>query len=218
MNLLFTIILLTFQSDTTTISWQKVQVDEFLTIELPSNFERTDTLDQSVFYAESDYTIFMLSKVPESAIPNVNGLKLNSTKEIPEFYSGFQKGVLNTKEGRIVESNDILLDSLRARSFRIDLNNEETKLHRAVIVRDRIYLASVWFATDYLEEVKAESVHFFDSFEFSIKPEDQFIFAGLEDSSAYKIGEILGSIVSYSIIPVLLFVFFYRRKKKKTLY
>jgi hypothetical protein len=210
-------IFLTFQSDSTTLNWERVTVDELLTIELPDNFERTDTLGQTVFYAETDYSVITLSRVPESAIPQVDRITSSSTEELRELYTGFQNGTIKAGQGEVVDSQDVLVDSLKARVFRTDYNNGETKLNQLILVRDKIYFATVWFNTEHLEFVEIEKARFFNSFQFNAVPTNQLRPSRPEDSTSYKIGELLGTIIGYALIPgiIILIIFLARRKKKK---
>ncbi|MEO9801905.1 MAG: hypothetical protein ABJF04_01600 [Reichenbachiella sp.] len=208
---------LTFQSDSTTLNWERVTVDDLLTVELPSNFERTDTLGQTVFYAEANYSVITLSRVPESAIPQVDRITSSSTEELRKLYTGFQNGTIKGSQGEVVDSQDVLIDSLSARVFRTDYNNGETKFNQLILVRDKIYFATVWFNTEHLELVEIEIARYFNSFQFDVIPSNQLRPARLEDSTSYKIGELLGTIIGYALIPgtIILIVILIRRKKKK---
>ena len=210
-------ILLTFQTDSATLNWERVTVDDLLTVELPDNFERTDTLGQTIFYAEADYSVITLSRVPESAIPQVDRITSSTPDELGKFYTGFQNGTLKAKQGEVVDSEDVLLDSLRARIFRTDYENGETKLNQIILVQDRLYFGTVWFSTEYFEFVINEKDQFFNSFQFAITANKQLRPARLEDSTSYKLGELFGTIIGYTLIPgiIILIVVLVRRKRKK---
>lgn len=215
MKLILTIFLL-FQPDVTNPTWKPVIVDDFLTVQLPDNYQKVDTLGRTVFYADADYSVITLSRIPESSVPQIERITASSAEGLRKFYSGVEVGWLNTGKGTLIESKDILTDSLQARVFRVDYDNEETKINHIVLVRDRIYAGTVWFNTDQLEYVEAEKEQFFNSFQFDIKPIDQLRPARVEDSSGYVLGKFIGKIVWFGfLLGIIILIIIVANRKRR---
>ncbi|MFY0592316.1 hypothetical protein [Roseivirga sp.] len=210
-------VLFTLQTNQVSLSWQQVSINEDLSVELPENHEIIDTLGQVIYVAESQYSIITLSSMPEFSLPDSESISLRSIEELKEFYDGLEKGTINSKKGKIISSNDILLDSLTARIFQADYPNGETMLNQVIVIQDHVYFASVRFATENLDYSKEEADRFFKSFQLNVKTKNQLKEVSTENSAAYNVGYFIGKYIGYLMIPILLIciIVFLKKARKK---
>ncbi|OEK04945.1 hypothetical protein [Roseivirga misakiensis] len=209
--------LLIIQGNQSSLNWERIYIDESLSVELPENHQVIDTLGQVVYLAETDYSIITLSSVLESSLPSGESIPSNSIEELNKFYDGFEKGTTNSKNGRITESERIVLDSLVARTFRADYPNGETILNQLVVVRDRIYFAATRFNTENLDHARSESSRYFSSFQLNVDPNKQLKNQSTDHSIAYKVGYFIGKSIGYLVIPlvIVIVVVILRKVRKK---
>ena len=187
-------------SDSLLPSWETTLIDPWLSVELPADYEKSDTLGMSLWIAAGEYSNILVTKVPVSSIDELDRLTVFSVVDLKEFYNGVEKGTIREAGGKVVESKEISVGNLAGRYFTIDMENDEVRIAQAILVQDVLYTGMVWFYSDNYDLVQREKDKFFSSFEFSISKADQLQKPQSQDSNAYKLGWVLGKIAVFLVV------------------
>ncbi len=209
--LLSLLLILLPQNEPDTIIWEQTRVHELLELQLPNNLERFDTLNQTIFTAESDYSIIILSLTPESSVQKGVNFRFSGQKELGEFYDGMETGTINTTGGELINSSNLKIDSLNSRDYLIQLPNEEQKRFLSTMFKDQLFTLSFWYHTDYVSEVNLEIERTLKTINFGVSSHEQLNPRRTEDSQAYK----LGQATVYLLIPGIIFLIYSINKRMR---
>lgn len=208
--LLFLSILL--QQNQSASSWEKIKLGNYMEFDFPANYERIDTLGQTVFMMDGNNSFMTLSILTKDAIPDA---RMTGIEDLSKFYNGIESGVTSATGGQVIESKDTLSDNLKSRYFVVDAGNGEEKKYLSVVVQDKVMQAMVWYLSEDREQIDEESQKFLNSFKFNISPTQQVLPARDEDTLAYKVGQLLGQFSLHILIPVVILLIYVGRQKKK---
>jgi len=182
--------------------WTEYKVDSNLTVTLPDNYVIIDTLGQHIVKAQVANAFIMIQRLANAGKSAVN---IQSKDELIKSYEGFQKGVVNSQNGKLINQQVQEKAGLQLTqfSFTAEMGEEKQIRHFFIIFfNENWYSISFWEVEAFTNELKDDRNKFFSSIRFpegSSLKENQFS-NSVESSLAYKSGYLFGQIIAFSLM------------------
>ncbi|WP_057938848.1 hypothetical protein [Algoriphagus resistens] len=200
--------------------WTECKVDSTLTITIPDNFEITDTLGQRVITSQVDNGLILVSALENKGKTAVN---VQNENELIDFYTGFQKGAINSQKGELIKEEIIEINGLKFLRFSLKPTMEDEKQIRhclAVFAANKTYSIYFWELESMTDEMTPIRERLFSSVKLpsSLTAKDQMSYSP-EGSRSYDIGYLVGEIFGYVIIfglIIILVVWISKSVRKKS--
>lgn len=198
--------------------WVEYKMDSTLTLSLPDNYEVMDTMGQRIVRAQSGLTLILIQRLPNTGEYATN---ISDKKALLDNYAGFQKGLINSQNGKLINQQFIEKSNLQLTQFSYSASVREEKQIRHSLV---IFINEYWYAIQYWEvegfsagQSSKNREELFNSVKFppGQSLQNQMSYT-TEGSPAYKWGYFFGRFLFVGLIlglVILVVVLIARRKK-----
>jgi hypothetical protein len=188
-----------------------VKIDSLVTVSLPQEFTKKDTLGQSIYSGNGAFGYMVVIRAPNAK----NNEPLKKEKDLNKVLKDYIKGIRGQSEGSTMNVRDTTIGHLKAKTFTLQTDQGAGVQLRNFIV---IYTQDVTYTFEYYYEqsrkdvVKDEYKAFSSSIKLSqqLQRNDQYLSNAKGLSSAAKIGIYGGG----ALVGILIIVLLVRRKKK----
>ncbi|MEK8179624.1 hypothetical protein WMW71_04650 [Flavobacterium buctense] len=190
-------------------------IDQDASLLLPENSVVTDSVGQKMIKGTIGGVNIVFLKAKEQNTKVV----LEEESDLVDFYIGFQKGYAKSVYGKIVKDKIVDVGHLKGSLFecRSKMNNLNLTIDCLVVFLNN-YAYTVQFfnigstPADYETQKKAviSSLQFRDGLTINHQ-----LTASVEDSMAYKIGEVVGYFIGVAVLVILIWFILKKKKDRK---
>lgn len=190
-------------------------IDQDASVLLPENSVVTDSVGQKMIKGAIGGVNIVFLKAKEQNTKVV----LEEEADLIDFYIGFQKGYAKSVNGKIVTHKIIDLGHLKGSLFKCQskINNLNLTIDCLVVFLNNYAYTVQFFNTgsttaDYETQKKAviSSLQFRDALTINHQ-----LTASIEDTMAYKIGEVVGYFLGVAVLVILILVILKKNKDRK---
>lgn len=192
------------------------QVSKDVSIEIPQEFSVTDTLGQMVIKSSIEDEIILIMK-PEKKIDAY----IENKDELLKFYEGFQKGMIDQSSGDLIDKKFVQINGFYflKSSFRTKITGDDKIWNNYVLLLNKTSYTFIMISSPKnLEKVIIFEEKIIPSIKLKkgLTQENQ-LNTNNEDSTAYRIGQLIGKLLVYAIIgSIIIFFIYVVRKRKKS--
>lgn len=190
------------------------QISKDVSIQIPQEFIIVDTLDQNIIRATlEDEVLLIINSGKKSAS------SIEDRDELLKFYEDFQTGMLDETKGELITKSFIQINGLYflKSSFRTKISSTDKIWHNYLLLLDKTSYTFILMGspgntknTKFFEEKIIPSI----KFRKGLNRENQFN-TNTEDSPAYNIGKLAGTLSVYGLAGGLILFFILRKRKSK---
>ncbi|WP_454803891.1 hypothetical protein [Mucilaginibacter phyllosphaerae] len=196
------------------VALSPVKIDSLVTISLPKEFTKKDTLGQSVYSGKGQYGYMVVIRAPNAE----NNAPLKKERDLNKVLQDYIKGIKGQSDGNTLNVRDTTVGHLKAKTFELETDQGAGKQVRNFII---IYTQDITYTFEYYYEslrkdlAQGEYKTYASSLKISpeLKRTDQYLSMAKGLSPAAKIGIYGGG----ALLLVLVIVFFVRKKKQQQL-
>ncbi|NCD68484.1 hypothetical protein [Mucilaginibacter agri] len=190
-----------------------VKLDSLVTVSLPAEFQKRDTLGQSIWTGTGALGYMVVIKAP-----NPTNQPLKKEKDLNKVFKEYTNKLLKSSgNGTILNSHDTIVNNVEVRDFALstsdDAQGEQIRKFRILYTKEATYTFQFMYPQQREDIAKKEADQFFASIKTdpSFDGTDQYStfgkFTGMH--KALKMALIAGGVVLIIIIVMVV-----RRKKK----
>lgn len=193
-----------------------VKIDSLITVSLPANFIKKDTLGQQIYQGNASLGFITVIRAQNAA----NNKPLNKEKDLKNVFKNFADGVRKqSRNGSIMNPKDTLIGNLEARVFTLRVDNsgstgEAPQLRKFILIytTDATYTFEYYYPEARADLARAELQEFSGSIKVAadLNRHDQYI------SNAKGLSTPV-AIALYGGIPLILIIVFVAMRRKKRL-
>lgn len=201
-------------------SWNKIVIDENLTISMPGKIETIDTVAQKkgdkirfrLFKAETAFSTLITMITPKET-----NLKVDNQEDLRIALDGIAKGSCSSAidKGFSCLSSDTVIDDIPGKQLKISYPGDENPImiYYWFLINDKVYTLSVTHPADdsVLKYSLQESNRFLGSAHFNKTYLKEKEFNSKAESIGYKIGYGIGIFLFVAVIGLA--IFYFVRKK-----
>jgi hypothetical protein len=203
----FSLILLSFAGFAQAL--KPVKLDSLVTVSLPKDYTKKDTLGQQIYSGNSDLGYMVVIRAP-----NQDTSALKKERDLNKVLQKYIKGIKGQADGSAMNVRDTLIGHLKAKTFTLSTDQGAgVQLRNYVIIytQEITYTFEYYFAESRLDLAKDEWKAFSSSIKVSpeLKRTDQYLSNAKGLSTGAKIGIYGGG----ALLVLLIIVFLMRRKK-----
>jgi hypothetical protein len=191
-----------------------VKIDNLVTVSLPAEFEKRDTLGQTIYSGTGTLGFMIVIKAP-----NPTDKPLKKEKDLNKVFKEYTNKLLKSSgNGTILNSHDTIVNNVEVRDFALstsdDTQGEQIRKFRILYTKDATYTFQFVYPLQREDIAKKEAAQFFASIKTapSFDGTDQYStygkFTGMH--KALKIALIAGAIILIIIIVMVV-----RNRKRK---
>jgi hypothetical protein len=199
--------------------WTEYKMDSNLTVNIPENFEIIDTLGQRIVRAQIDNGLIMIQRIPNKG---ETATSIQNKEELIKNYTGFQKGVVRSQNGKLLNQDFIEKDGLQVTQFSYSATmGEELQVRHCltVFLNENWYTINFWELEALTNEMKNDRDKLFSSIKFLVGQSfKNQLSNSVEGSRGYKVGFLAGKIMGYALmiaIAVSIIIWVSKRAKKR---
>jgi hypothetical protein len=190
-----------------------VKIDNLVTVSLPAEFEKRDTLGQTIYSGTGTLGFMIVIKAP-----NPTDKPLKKEKDLNKVFKEYTNKLLKSSgNGTILNSHDTIVNNVEVRDFALstsdDAQGEQIRKFRILYTKDATYTFQFVYPLQREDIAKKEAAQFFASIKTapSFDGTDQYStygkFTGMH--KALKIALIAGVVILIIIIVMVV------RKRKR---
>ncbi|QEC78140.1 hypothetical protein [Mucilaginibacter ginsenosidivorax] len=193
-----------------------VKIDSLVTVSLPANFTKKDTLGQQIFQGTASLGFISVIRAQNAA----NNKPLNKERDLKKVFNTFADGIRKqSRNGSIMNPRDTTIGNLEARVFTLRIDNsgstgEAAQLRKFILLytQDVTYTFEYYYPEARTELAKAELNEFSNSIKVApdLKRHDQYISNAKGLSTPVKIG-------LYGGLPLIIIIVLVTIRRKKRL-
>jgi hypothetical protein len=193
-----------------------VKIDSLVTVSMPANFIKKDTLGQQIYQATASLGYIIVIRAANAA----NNKPLNKERDLKKVFNTFAAGIQKqSRNGSIMNPRDTTIGNLEARVFtlRVDNSNstgEAAQLRQFILLytQEATYTLEYFYPEARAELAKTELKEFSSSIKLApnLKRNDQYLSNAKGLAPGVKIA-LYGGVPLIIIIIVLLVI---RRNKR----
>ncbi|WP_295720934.1 hypothetical protein [Mucilaginibacter sp.] len=193
-----------------------VKIDSLVTVSLPANFTKKDTLGQQIYQGTASMGYIVVIRAENAA----NNKPLNKEKDLKKVFQKFADGIQKqSRNGSIMNPRDTTIGKLEARVFtlRVDNSNstgEAPQLRQFILLytQEATYTLEYFYPEARAELAKAELKTFTSSIKLApdLKRNDQYISNAKGLSTPIKIA-------LYGGAPLIIIIVLMAMRRKKRL-
>ncbi|WPU95896.1 hypothetical protein SNE25_10240 [Mucilaginibacter sabulilitoris] len=216
-KIIFSLILILFTATAFAQKFKPVKLDSLVTVSLPDNVQKKDTLGQQIYSANGSVG-FMI--VIRAANPKTN-TPLNKEKDLNNVLKTYIEGIQKQSgNGSVMNPRDTLIGKLEAKVFTLRVDNtgstgEPIQLRHFILLytQEATYTFQYYYEEQRKDLVKGELKTFTSSIKLApdLKRNDQYISNAKGLSTPAKIGIYGGG----AVIIIIIIIAVTRRKKKQ---
>ncbi|MGF7038115.1 hypothetical protein [Mucilaginibacter lappiensis] len=214
------ILSLTFILFTVTAFSQKlkpVKIDSLVTVSLPPNFQKKDTLSQQIYSGNGAFGFMIVLRAKNP----VNNTPLNKEKDLNKVLQTYIDGIQKQSgKGSVMNPRDTIIGKLEAKVFTLRVDNtgstgEPVQLRQFILLytQEATYTFQYYYEEQRKDLVKDELKMFTSSIKLApdLKRNDQYVSNAKGLSTPVKIGIYGGGPL---IILIIIFAMIRRKKKQ----
>ena len=193
--------------------FKPIKIDSLVTVTLPSDVQKKDTLGQQVFTGKGSYGYMIVIRAANAK----NNKPLKKETDLNKVLKNYIKGIKGqSKDGAVYNTRDTIIGGrLEAKVFTLSQDSPEGLMLRSFILlytQDATYTFEYLYPEERKEVVKAELKAYTSSIKLSaeLQRNDQYISNAKGMSTIMKVAIFGGGALLIIIIIVII-----RRKKKK---
>jgi hypothetical protein len=194
-----------------------VKIDSLVTVSLPSNFQKKDTLGQQIYSGNGAFGFMIVIRAQNPA----NNTPLNKEKDLNKVLQTYIDGIQKQSgEGSVMNPRDTIIGKLEAKVFTLRVDNtgstgEPIQLRQFILLytQEATYTFQYYYEEQRKDLVKDELKTFTSSIKLApdLKRNDQYISNAKGLSTPAKIGIYGGGPL---IILIIIFAMIRRKKKQ----
>ena len=189
------------------VIWEKLEVDENLTVQFPKDLEKIDTvlykdntrLKFKVYKAKTSNSNFGITVTPEGT-----DIKIDNLEELDEAYKGIETGFRKnaTSKGLSCDFMDTVIDKIKGRKVVMYNKGSEdfpSAIFYLFLVNDKLYeIACAPISGSVLEA--GDRNKFITGLHFTTAEISEEKFGSKAESRVSKIGELIGELIGYLLM------------------
>jgi len=193
-----------------------VKIDSLVTVSLPANFTKKDTLGQQIFQGTASLGFISVIRAQNAA----NNKPLNKERDLKKVFDTFADGIRKqSRNGSIMNPRDTTIGNLEARVFTLRVDNsgstgEAAQLRKFILLytQDVTYTLEYYYPEARTDLAKAELNEFSGSIKLApdLKRNDQYISNAKGLSTPVKV-------VLYGGLPLIIIIVLATIRRKKRL-
>ncbi|HMG07382.1 MAG TPA: hypothetical protein VK609_02670 [Mucilaginibacter sp.] len=194
-----------------------VKIDSLVTVSLPANFQKKDTLGQQIYSGNGAFGFMIVLRAKNPA----NNTPLNKEKDLNKVLKTYIDGIQKQSgEGSVMNPRDTIIGKLEAKVFTLRVDNtgstgEPIQLRQFILLytQEATYTFQYYYEEQRKDLVKDELKTFTSSIKLApdLKRNDQYISNAKGLSTPVKIGIYGGGPL---IILIIIFAMIRRKKKQ----
>jgi hypothetical protein len=174
-------------------NWIEYRIDSTVTLTLPEQYRVVDTMRQHMIISPIENGMVMLTMIDISDDSSVN---VRNEAELLRSYDDFQRGVINSSPGTLIEEDVIEKSGLKLKQFSFRVvapDGVQTRYCEVVLVNHKIYGLFFWELESMSDQMREAREKLFSSWVFptGLTLEDQMSFYQ-EDTVLFKAGHFIG--------------------------
>lgn len=178
----------------------KQNLTDFSSITFPQQPIRIDTLGQKAYRYVDSLAIY-LAIVKESTEDDV----VFDTAELPKYYEGVVKGILEATNGKLISKKAFQIDSLNGVDLvyisTVNPDLPDLRFQRIIFINGAVITINLLTSSEHKAVAENMSSKFFNS--FAINPSATALTQGTENAFALKIGSLVGKVSVWVLIFVV---------------
>lgn len=192
---------------------KSVKLDSLVTVSLPANFYKRDTLGEQIFSATTDLSFMMATREPNAS----GNPPLQKEKDLNSVMKRYVKSLQAAAQGSAQFVRDTMVGTLKAKAFNLlskDANGDEQYRNFVLIyTRDAIYTFEYGYPGSRKELIKDEAKSFFSSIKLSsgLQRNDQY--TDTRPSTGLSVNSIITIIAGALLIFVIVWLILRKRNK-----
>ncbi len=191
-----------------------VKIDNLVTVSLPAEFEKRDTLGQTIYSGTGTLGFMIVIKAP-----NPTDKPLKKEKDLNKVFKEYTNKLLKSSgNGTILNSHDTIVNNVEVRDFALstsdDTQGEQIRKFRILYTKDATYTFQFVYPLQREDIAKKEADQFFASIKTAAS------FDGTDQYSTY--GKFTGmhkalkiALIAGGIILIIIIVMVVRSRKRK---
>jgi hypothetical protein len=194
--------------------WTEYQIDSTLTVSIPGEYQVVDTMEQRIVTAHFENALILVSKSEKITVT------IQSEKELTEIYTGLQRGVIQSQNGKLINSEVTKRNGLSFIEFSYHANMDDEKEVRhclGVFVNNHVYTIQFWEPEEATNKKLAREI-LFSSLKFpeDVTSENQRIYS-TEGAYVKSFSYFIGLMFDLFIIglPISIVIWVLKKVKRK---
>ncbi|WP_184542575.1 hypothetical protein [Mucilaginibacter sp. FT3.2] len=193
-----------------------VKIDSLVTVSLPANFTKKDTLGQQIYQGTAALGFITVIRAPNAT----NNKPLNKEKDLKNVFKTFAEGIRKqSHNGSIMNARDTTIGNLEARVFTLRVDNSgstgeavQLRLFILIYTTEASYTFEYYYPEARTDLAKDELKEFSSSIKVAsdLKRNDQYISNAKGLSTPVKVA-------LYGGVPLILIIVFIAMRRKKRL-
>ncbi|TSD67819.1 hypothetical protein FFF34_010655 [Inquilinus sp. KBS0705] len=188
-----------------------VQIDSLITVSLPTEYTKKDTLGQQIYSANASLGFIVVIRAPNAK----DNAPLKKERDLNKVLQDYIKGIKGQASGNTLNVRDTVMGHLKAKTFTLSTDEGAgVQLRNFIVIytQDVTYTFEYYYEESRQEVAKAEYKAFTSSIKVSpeLKRTDQYLSNAKGLSPTAKIGIYGGG----ALVVLLIIILLVRRKKK----
>lgn len=163
-NVLFTLMLAILSSAVFAQTWKPVKIDDSVQVSIPGDFERKDTLGQTLITARSAFGNILITIQPDN--PKITP-DIEKLKHLQRYYDDFVENIKNSSDNGVLSGEkDTLMGKLRVKDVTLAVDSGSGKQLRHIRIlheNGATYTFQFLYQDIHAEYAAPESESFFNS-------------------------------------------------------
>lgn len=197
-------------------NWTNLKIDSFISASFPENYQKTDTLGQQIFHAQTDNALIIITKKSSNEKQSFNASNEN---ELIESYKSLNKDFIKSQNGQLIKEEIIVKNGLKLTQFsaHVFIQGVPHIVHCVCIfINSSIYLFSYYQLEESEINTQREREHFFSSISFANDLTMMNQFTKSSNPTNYEaIGELTGILLLGIAGVVIIFINVRERNRRK---
>lgn len=190
------------------------KISEDVSIQIPQEFVTTDTLGQNIIRVPLEEEVLLIMNSDKKSDSYIE-----DKDELLKFYEDFQTGMLDETKGKLINKSFIQINGLYflKSSFRTRISGTDKLWNNYLLLLNKNSYTFILMASP----ESAKNMQFFEEkiipsikFRKGLTQKNQFN-TDKEDSPAYNIGKLVGTLSFYGLIGGIILFFILRKRRNK---
>ena len=196
--------------------WERVHLDSIVSVELPAGYTKTDTINQTIYSAISQFGNIIIVKTPDvpAKMPDIE-----KKKHLQNYYDNYLNKIKTSTKGMISHERDTMLGDLHVKDFTLEVDSGRGKQYRNFRILHEncaTYTFEFLYEDVHKDLGREDNDHFLNSIKFAFNPTVQSQFTAESNANKPAPDNLvwIAATVVLIIIIILIIIWLSRRNKR----
>ncbi|TZF84890.1 hypothetical protein FW774_07905 [Pedobacter sp. BS3] len=196
--------------------WKRVHLDSIVSVELPAGYTKTDTINQTIYSAISQFGNIIIVKTPDvpAKMPDIE-----KKKHLQNYYDNYLNKIKTSTKGMISQERDTMLGDLHVKDFTLEVDSGRGKQYRNFRILHEncaTYTFEFLYEDVHKDLGKEDNEHFFNSIKFAFNPTVQSQFTAQSNVQKPETNNTvwIAAVAILIVIIILIIIWLSRRNKR----